>query len=171
MTRDSQQSIVYAAETLLWGLFSRCLEFDNPVVEVERVTLTLPPEGKFADIESLQTYCDNVCRTMNVHPVRVRASRNDHGNAFYCGSEIVVPNGRNRWAMRELVVLHELAHHVTRIRSARAAAHGPEFVANYIELLTRVMGEPAGLAARLVYATNGVKEGRSNELRTRRAVG
>jgi putative metallohydrolase (TIGR04338 family) len=161
MIRDSQKSALYASETLLSGLFDRCLKYDNPTVEVEGVTLDLPPEGKFADIASLQTYCDKVCKLMKVEAVHVEAHRNQHGNAFYqsAGRRIVIPDGQNRWALRELVVLHELAHHVTWVQNLDAAAHGPEFVANYITMLERVMAPQAGLAARLVYAANGVKEG------------
>jgi putative metallohydrolase (TIGR04338 family) len=61
--------------------------------------------------------------------------------------------------LRELVVLHELAHHVTWLCNSGAASHGPEFVGNYITMLDRVMGPQAALAARLIYSVNGVKEG------------
>jgi putative metallohydrolase (TIGR04338 family) len=164
MIRDSQKSSLYAAERLLWDIFDRCAEHNNPMVEIEHIQLTLPPEGKFADITSIQRRCDQVCDAMNVPHVRVEAHRNKNigGDAFYqhLGMRLVVPDGRKRWAMRELVVLHELAHHVTDCQQPLGlAAHGPEFVANYIRLLETVMAPEAGLAARLVYVAHGVKEG------------
>lgn len=157
MTRDFQQSAVYVTETLLGELFDRTLESDNPVVQVEGVTVTLPPEVKFASIESIQDYCDRVCDIVGVRRVHVRARAGD-SMAHYerPGAVIAVPNGRKRWALRELVVLHELAHHLTP--SFGVASHGPEFVSNFIDLLGRVMGPHAQLAARIIYATNGVKE-------------
>lgn len=159
--RDPQQSKLYYAERQLWDIFDTCAQTHNPEVEVEHQLLTLPPEGKFADIARLQKYYDDVCAMMGAPSVSVRASRNDHGNAFTrcLAQEIVIPDGRDRWAMRELVVLHELAHHITFNQSPLCESHGGEFVANYIELLTRVMGEPAGWCARVIYSKNGVKEG------------
>lgn len=160
MIRDSQKERLYETERLLRSIYDSSVEHRNPQVTIEGVRLTLPPEGKYADIASLQTYCDKVCDLMGAPHVRVEEHRLKAGraNAFYqsFGRRLVVPNGRNRWALRELVVLHELAHHLTPLSYA---AHGPEFVANYITLLERAMGPEAGLACRLVYAANGVKEG------------
>jgi putative metallohydrolase (TIGR04338 family) len=42
--------------------------------------------------------------------------------------------------MREMVVLHELAH-----QFAVGERHGPEFVANYARIVTEVIGPEAGL--------------------------
>jgi putative metallohydrolase (TIGR04338 family) len=159
--RDFQQSAVYATEQLLGELFDRTLKSNNPIVELEvdgvKVPVTLPPEAKFASIESIQRHCDDVCDMLKVSRVHVRARRGDR-MAHYerPGAVIAVPNGRHRWALRELVVLHELAHHLTP--SFGVASHGPEFVANFIDLIGRVMGLHAQLAARILFATNGVKE-------------
>jgi putative metallohydrolase (TIGR04338 family) len=159
MTRDTTRQHLYATEDVLRGLFDRAAQ-GSPVVEVEGITLTLPPEGRFASIPSLQEYCDRVCDIIGMSRVNVRATSTGDSAAYYlaAGNILAVPNGRNRWAMRELIVLHELAHKMTPLRSA---SHGPEFVANYITLLDRVMAPEASLAARVIYRTSGLKEGGS----------
>ena len=70
---------------------------------------------------------------------------------------IAVPDGRNRWAMREIVVLHELAHHVTRMHNGGVAAHGPEFVSEFIDLMSAVMAPQVALAMRMICDIEGVK--------------
>jgi putative metallohydrolase (TIGR04338 family) len=57
------------------------------------------------------------------------------------------------WAMREMVVLHELAHSVSW------DGHGPQFVAANIALLESIMGPEMGRVMRMIYAHNGVREG------------
>ena len=55
--------------------------------------------------------------------------------------------------MRELVVLHEIAHHL----SPTEPAHGPDFVATFCELAGAVMGPEVGHVLRVVYAKEGVR--------------
>lgn len=155
MTRDTQKSALYYAEDLLAKLFDQCVESGNPTVEVEGITLTLPPEAKFGSIASVQTYCDQVCDTVQQRRVNVIAARTTHTARYYWFERrLSVPDGRDRWAMRELVVLHELAH----MMSPEGPPHGPLFVAAFIDLLTQIMGPPAGLATRLIYSANGIEE-------------
>jgi putative metallohydrolase (TIGR04338 family) len=59
-----------------------------------------------------------------------------------------------QWALRELVVLHEVAHHLC---DPDAAAHGPVFTATFCRLATAVMGPEAGHVLRVVYAKEGVR--------------
>ena len=55
--------------------------------------------------------------------------------------------------MRELVVLHELSHHLD---SSDGPDHGPGFLDTYLTLLALVMAPEAGLALRLLLAHHGV---------------
>jgi putative metallohydrolase (TIGR04338 family) len=66
---------------------------------------------------------------------------------------IAVPERQTTWALRELVVLHELAHHVAQADPP----HGPEFVATFGELAEAVMGAEVGYLLRVVYAKEGVE--------------
>lgn len=153
MTRDNQKQRVYDAENILRAFYDRSVESGNPVVEIQGVILTLPPEGKFGSVESVQAYCDKVTGMVKDIPVRVRARKGD-SYAHYKSGVVAVPDGRHRWAMREIVILHELAHHLTR----HAGGHGPEFVAAFIDLLSRVMGPEVGLALRLINVSGSVRE-------------
>ena len=146
--RDFQRSKVYAAEFRLRDLYDIATRNDNPVVELDGITLTLPPEAKFGSIESLQRYVDRVLPN-----VTVRAYRGEsHAIAYSLRREIAIPDYTNRWAMREIVVLHELAHIETDV-----SGHGPEFVTTFTDLLGRVMGPEAALAYRILCDHAGVK--------------
>lgn len=52
--------------------------------------------------------------------------------------------------MRELVVLHELAHHIT-MHTTKSQAHGPEFAANYLELVSFSMSKEVSLLLRAAF--------------------
>jgi putative metallohydrolase (TIGR04338 family) len=149
--RDTQQCRVYHAENLLGQMLDSC-EQGSRIVEIEGVNLTLPPEYKFASIDSVRDYVNAACLKLDIATVRVR-ERNRKGEgvniAHYQFGEIAIPTGGSRWALREIVVLHELSHHL-----ARGDGHGPRFVAAFIDLLTRMMGPEAGLAMRLICAAD-----------------
>jgi putative metallohydrolase (TIGR04338 family) len=87
--------------------------------------------------------------------VRVRA-RAGAARAEYefATHTIAVPPHRvgGRWAMRELVVLHELAHHL-----AGEAGHGPVFVARLVHLVEELIGPEAGFLLRSALLEAGVQ--------------
>jgi putative metallohydrolase (TIGR04338 family) len=66
---------------------------------------------------------------------------------------VAVPERETTWALRELVVLHEIAHHISRAEPA----HGPEFVATFCELTDAVMGPEVAHVLRVVYAKEGAR--------------
>ena len=154
MTRaDPQRSRVYEAEAVLAGLIDRRTDF--PVVDAYGSRVVVPADRKFGDIESVQRYADAVLALDWVRraapggaavPVRVRA-RSGATKAVYepASFTIAVPTHRvgGGWAMRELVVLHELAHHLTG-----GADHGPAFVTVLLELVTELVGSEAGFLLR-----------------------
>lgn len=79
--------------------------------------------------------------------------RSDQGNRTGDIATIAVPEDRSAWALRELVVLHEIAHHLCDADPA----HGPEFVATFCELTAAVMGAEVAFVLRMVYAKEGVR--------------
>lgn len=124
------------------------------------VPLTLPPEARFASVDSVQAYVDRVAGA-GAPRVRARAGASGaHYESGPGGAVVAVPAGRDgAWALRELVVLHELAHHVVATAGADGAAHGPSFTRAFVDLAARVMGPEAGLALRIVYTESGVAVG------------
>ncbi|WP_077078014.1 TIGR04338 family metallohydrolase [Mycobacterium numidiamassiliense] len=162
--RDSQRAKVYAAEEFVRTMFDRAAERGLPAVEFFGTQLTLPPEGRFGSVESVQRYVDGVLelpavrqRWPEVLPLRVRA-RKAATAAHYenrDGTGIIAVPDRDTadWALRELVILHEVAHHLCRAEPA----HGPDFVATICELSELVMGPELGHVLRVVYAKEGVR--------------
>ena len=145
-------------------MFDRAAEHGSPAIEFFGTQLTLPPEGRFGSVASVQRYVDDVLalpavrqKWPEVSPLRVRARRAAtaaHYETHDGAGVIAVPDRDTAdWAMRELVVLHEVAHHLCRAQPA----HGAEFVATMCRLTELVMGPELGHVLRVVYAKEGVR--------------
>jgi putative metallohydrolase (TIGR04338 family) len=161
--RDSQRAKVYAAEEFVRTLFDRAAEHGSPSVEFFGTQLTLPPEGRFGSVVSVQRYVDDVLALPAVRqhwpavsPLRVRARRAataaHYENRDGAGIIAVPDHDTADWAMRELVVLHEVSHHLCQAEPA----HGPEFVATICTLTELVMGPEVGHVLRVVFSKEGV---------------
>ncbi|MEV6556737.1 TIGR04338 family metallohydrolase [Nocardia sp. NPDC051756] len=167
--RDTQRAKVYDAEQLVRGMFDRADEHGSRTVELYGSHLTLPIERRFASVESVQNYADKVLALNWVRgqwdragtAVRVR-SRAGTAAAHYEAEDAVlaVPlhTGSRAWALRELVILHELAHHLESNVGA-VAPHGPEFCTRYLELVDGIIGPEAALVLRATMLGCGVRLG------------
>ena len=155
--RDTQRAKVYAAEEFVRTLFDRAAEHGNRVVDFFGTQLTLPPEGRFATTAAVQRYVNDVLAHVGIdRPLTVRARRGAtaaHYERGDDGATIAVPDRRTSWALRELVVLHEIAHHL----SDAEPPHGSEFVSTFCELAEAVMGPEVAHILRVVYAKEGVR--------------
>jgi putative metallohydrolase (TIGR04338 family) len=160
--RDSQRSKVYAAEDFVRMLFDRSAEHGSGVVDFFGTELTLPPEGRFGSVQSVQRYVDSVLshpavrqRWPGVGPLAVRARRGVTAAHYEHrgGCAVVAVPERPTWALRELVVLHEIAHHLCDAQPP----HGPQFVAAFCELAGAVMGPEVQHVLRVVYLKEGVR--------------
>ena len=161
--RDTQRSKVYAAEEFVRTLFDRAGERGNCAIEFFGTNLTLPPEARFSSVETVQRYVDDVLALRSVRErwpgaaaLTVRPRRGltaAHYERDAEGATIAVPERRTSWALRELVVLHEVAHHLCDADPP----HGPEFVATFCELAEAVMGPEVAHVLRVVYAKEGVR--------------
>ena len=156
-SRDTQRAKVYAAEEFVRTLFDRAAERGNRVVEFFGTPLTLPPEGRFASVAAVQRYVDEVLAHVGAdRPLTVRARRGvtaAHYERSDDGATIAVPDRRSTWALRELVVLHEIAHHLNEAEQP----HGPEFITTFCGLAEAVMGPEVAHVLRVVYAKEGVR--------------
>ncbi|MGY4708195.1 TIGR04338 family metallohydrolase [Mycolicibacterium sp. CBM1] len=162
--RDSQRSQVYAAEEFVRMLFDRAAQHSSRTIEFFGTQLTLPPEGRFASMESVRRYVGDVLTLPAVRerwpvagPLGVRTRRAATAAHYENrdGTAVIAVPDRNTadWAMRELVILHEIAHHLT----PAGPAHGPNFTATFCALAEAVMGPEAGHVLRVVYAKQGVR--------------
>lgn len=145
-------------------LFDRAAEHGSSVVEFFGTQLTLPPEARFGSVTSVQRYVDEVLalpsvrqRWPDVSPLRVRTRRAataaHYENHDGAGVIAVPDRGTADWALRELVVLHEVAHHLCQAQPP----HGPEYVATICTLTELVMGPELGHVLRVVYAKEGAR--------------
>jgi putative metallohydrolase (TIGR04338 family) len=162
--RDSQRSRVYAAEEFVRTLFDRAAEHGSGSVEFFGTQLTLPPEARFGSLDAVQRYIDAVLALpalrklwRDVEPLRVRARRASTA-AHYENRDgagvIAVPDHVDAdWALRELVVLHEIAHHLCH----EQPPHGSQYVTTLCTLAELVMGPEVGHVLRVVYAKEGVR--------------
>ena len=111
----------------------------------------------------MQRYVDDVLALGSVRarwpvaaPLTVRSRRGVTAAHYERDDEraaIAVPERRTNWALRELVVLHEIAHHLCDADPP----HGPEFVATFCELAEAVMGPEVAHVLRVVYSKEGVR--------------
>lgn len=162
--RDHQRSKVYAAEQFVRTLFDRAAQHNSRSIDFFGTQLTLPPEARFGSVEAVQRYVDDVLglpavgARFGAAPVSVRARRGEsaahYENRGGTGTIAVPDRGGSDWALRELVVLHEIAHHFCEVGGP---AHGPEFVETFCELASLVMGVEVGHVLRVVYAKEGVR--------------
>jgi len=145
-------------------LFDRAAERGSRAVDFFGAQLTLPPEGKFGSVDAVQRYVDDVLalpsvrdRWPDVAPLRARARRAATAAHYEnrSGSGVIAVPDRDTadWALRELVVLHEVAHHLC----PAGPAHGPDFVATMCELTELVMGPEVGHVLRVMFAKEGVR--------------
>jgi putative metallohydrolase (TIGR04338 family) len=160
--RDTQCASVYAAEQFVRTLFDRSAEHSSKTVDFFGTPLTLPPEARFGSARAVGEYVERVLALPAVRerwPVAAVSVRERRGAtaAHYenrDGSAVIaVPDRRTRWALRELVVLHEIAHHLC----PAGPAHGGEFVSTFCDLAATVMGPEVGHVLRVVYHKEGVR--------------
>lgn len=163
--RDTQRSRVYAAEEFVRTLFDRAAQQSSRAIDFFGAQLTLPPEARFGSIQSVQRYVDDVLAlpavadrwtptsALQVRPRRAAAAAHYEKRS---GTGVIAVPDRNTadWAMRELVLLHEIAHHLD---DTGGAAHGSGFVATLCELAALVMGPEVGHVLRVVYTKEGVR--------------
>jgi putative metallohydrolase (TIGR04338 family) len=165
--RDSQRSALYSAERLAHNVFERAARGGH-TLEIAGTTVTVPPEARFGSVDSVRDYVKRVLTMNSVVdrfprasvPVRVRARRGQREAHYEYRSAddegvIAVPDAaEGRWAMRELVVLHEIAHHLSP--GSAEDKHGPRYAGTLIDLVGLALGPEAALVYRVTFGDSGV---------------
>lgn len=157
---DRQRSRVYAAEDA-WALRLDAARRGAALAEVAGSRLVLPAEKHFGTLEAAQAWCD-AHLPAGLPPVRVRRRKGQAKAHWEAPGTIALPAPETGlpWALRETVLLHELAHHVAFHRSG-GTDHGPGFASTMLELVEQVLGAEAALALRVDYGEHGVDRARS----------
>lgn len=155
---------VYAAESTFCAMLAKAYDF--PTVEMFGSTFNLPNERKFATIENVQTYVDAVLSLNWVRekwdnattPVKVRERKGQKSAHYeYFTNTIAIPlyERGKAWAMREEVVLHEIAHHLT----GPGHDHDSVFTDILCELISELMSAEAGFILRALFHAEGCAVG------------
>ncbi|MBC7373039.1 MAG: TIGR04338 family metallohydrolase, partial [Frankiales bacterium] len=131
-------------------------------------SLLLPSERRLGSLESAADYCERVLALPEVvavagvlTPPALRTRRGARVAHWEPPGVIAlpVPIHGEPWALRETVLLHELAHHVAEL-SGLARGHRPPFPAVMLLLVQAVLGEQAAFALRVDYGGERVQVGR-----------
>ena len=149
-SRDSQRTKVYEAENTYMRLIRRRAEF--PVLELAGSRVTLLEGLRFGALPQVQDYVNTVCRNEGASRITVRAGERLANRAHYAGGVISLPlAGRDhRWAWREEVLLHEIAHHLTA-----GDRHNGRFTSRLVDLFSDYIGPEAGFLLRLLLSDQG----------------
>lgn len=146
MRRDSQRSRVYAAEN---AAFRGHPEANEPLPAVE-------------DIERFIRHVWSLKRVQGTFPKAVvqwrlgqPAVRDGRRRRHACGAMgfISMP----RWSRVKWVVLHELAHTISRRTDCYIAGHGWEYAATYLTLVRLVLGVEAHNLLKAQFKANRVR--------------
>ena len=129
-------------------------------------SVLLPAERRFGTLEAAAGYAAGVLALPEVRalgevePPRLRTRRGARRAHWEPPGTIAlpVPPHGEPWALRETVLLHELAHHVGAA-TGRARAHLAPFPALLLLLVQAVLGEEAAFALRVEYGRERVAVG------------
>jgi putative metallohydrolase (TIGR04338 family) len=160
--RDNQRQAFYQAQWTFRKLLDR--SFDFPTVQLFGSTFDLTEDRKFATLESVQAYVDQVLAldwvrsewgSLAEQKVTVR-SRKTASAAHYQNNTIAIAeiNNGGAWSLRETVVLHELAHHFSKYEPE---GHGPLFASAFVRLIENITTFENAAVLRMLMYENGVK--------------
>lgn len=157
MAPDLWRSQVYSAEDQFTSLLNR-----GGSVDFFGSTLDLVPQRRFGDLDSVRLYVERACELVadiypGITPPQVRARKGTTRAHYEFSTQLIALPVSDQWALRESVILHECAHHLTwLIHGSHVAPHGPEFAQIMLQLVQCVMGENAALLLRVGYQEAGV---------------
>ena len=166
LTRDAQRARVYRAEDA-WADRLDAARRGAVLAQVGGSALVLPGERRFGTLEAVADYCARVLALPEVvgvaghlDPPRLRERRGARSAHWEPPGVVAlpVPQRGEPWALRESVVLHELAHHVGEL-SGLSRGHRPPFPAVALLLVRAVLGDEAALVLRVHYGQERVEVG------------
>jgi putative metallohydrolase (TIGR04338 family) len=145
-SRDTHRSSVYSAEDQWSALLDR-----GGRVDFFGSTIDVPMQLRFGSLDDVITYATKVTSARGITPVEVR-HRKGGTRAHYSNGVIAIPTNQS-WAMRESVVLHEIAHHAC-VHTYDSALHDRYFTSTMLDLVETTLGSPVALLLRAGYQAN-----------------
>ena len=165
-SRDAQRARVYRAEDA-WAARLDAARQGAALATVGGSALVLPGERRLGSLEAAASYAARVVALPEVvaafgpvDPPALRPRRGTRSAHWEPPGTIAlpVPAHGEPWALRETVLLHELAHHVAET-TGRARGHRPPFPAAVLLLVAAVLGQEAAFALRVEYGEHDVEVG------------
>jgi putative metallohydrolase (TIGR04338 family) len=164
--RDAQRSRVYRAEDA-WAARLDAARLGAARATVAGSSVLLPAERRLGSLDAAAAYAARVLALPDVvqvagelAPPALRVRRGLRAAHWEPPGTIAlpVPVHGEPWALRETVLLHELAHHVGET-SGRARGHRSPFPALVLLLVEAVLGAEAAFALRVEYGGLAVEVG------------
>jgi putative metallohydrolase (TIGR04338 family) len=155
--RDNQRAAVYAAEEA-WAMRLDAARRGARKAVVGGSTITLPEELRFGTLADAQRYAEH--HLPGLPPVVLRLRKGQAAAHYSPPDDVALPVPRygEPWALRECVLLHELAHHVA-FHTHGSADHSSSYTACMLDLVARALGEEAAFALRVEYGEHHVVVG------------
>ncbi len=148
---DRHRQVVYRAEDQWSALIDR-----GGPVDFFGSRIQAPVQLRFEQLADIQTYVEHVCASYGIATPLVR-HRKGGRRAHYESGVIAIPSNEP-WAMRESVVLHEIAHHVCVVTSNNLN-HDEGFTGAMLALVHQQLGSEAELLLRTGYSAVGAPVG------------
>jgi putative metallohydrolase (TIGR04338 family) len=164
--RDAQRARVYRAEDA-WAARLDAARRGAALATVGGSRLLLPAERRFGSLDAAAGYARRVLALPEVTavvgaapPPELRTRRGVRAAHWEPPGVVAlpVPVHGEPWALRETVLLHELAHHVGET-TGRTCGHRAPFPAVVVLLAQAVLGEEAAFALRVEYGQHDVEVG------------
>ena len=164
--RDVQRARVYRAEDA-WAARLDAARRGAGLATVGGSQVVLPAERRFGTLETAAAYLarvlalpEVVAAVGRVEPPVLRVRQGVRAAHWEAPDTIALPVPRHGepWALRETVLLHELAHHVGET-TGRSAGHGAPYPALLLLLVRVVLGPEAELALQIAYGEERVRVG------------
>jgi putative metallohydrolase (TIGR04338 family) len=150
MSKDTKK--VYSAEDALQKWLRAALEEDGSI-SIDDHVYKPEPEVKFGNVDSVRPYVNQVVKLLGLKPIVV-VKRQGAAKATYRWGEIRIPDYTigGHWALTEMVVLHEIAHHIAQ----GSHEHGKDFRTAFVQLLKDVGKPVTAELLELAYERAGV---------------
>ena len=164
--RDAQRARVYRAEDA-WAAQLDTARRGAALATVAGSAVLLPAEMRFGSLAAASSYAEAVLSLPAVVALggrlptpELRPRRGQRAAHWEPPGVIALPVPRHGepWALRETVLLHELAHHIGET-AGLTTGHRPPYPALLLALVRVALGEEAAFALRVAYGEENVEVG------------
>jgi putative metallohydrolase (TIGR04338 family) len=164
--RDAQRSRVYRAEDA-WAARLDASRRGAPLARVGGSSVLLPAEVRFGSLAAASSYAEAVLALPPVVALggrlpapELRTRRGQRAAHWEPPGVIALPLPRHGepWALRQTVLLHELAHHVGE-SAGLSVGHRAPFPAVLLALVRAALGEEAAFVLQVAYGEENVEVG------------